>query len=77
MKWAVECAITSGATCYDLLPGDYEYKRVWCEDRRLVSEVEYFHPYRPSALVFRAIRTLKRCLAKPAPIAETITAPAE
>ncbi|MEQ1749007.1 MAG: GNAT family N-acetyltransferase [Prosthecobacter sp.] len=77
MKWAVECAITSGATCYDLLPGDYEYKRVWCEDRRLVSDVECFHPYRPTALVFRALRTLKRRLAKPTPIAETITVPAE
>lgn len=77
MKWAVECSIAAGATRYDLLPGDYDYKRVWADDRRLVSDIECFHPHRPGAFLFRTLRTLKRRLARPAPIPETITEPAE
>ena len=69
--------IAAGATRYDLLPGDYDYKRVWADDRRLVSDIECFHPHRPGAFLFRTLRTLKRRLARPAPIPETITEPAE
>jgi CelD/BcsL family acetyltransferase involved in cellulose biosynthesis len=76
MKWAVECAIQAGARCYDLLPGDYEYKLQWCNDRRLVSDVECFHPYRPSALVFRALRTLKRRFTPPKSAAAAAPVPA-
>lgn len=73
MKWAVECSINSGATCYDLLPGDYEYKLQWCDDRRLVSDVECFHPYRLSAFMFRLLRSFKRRFAKTAPAPQTIS----
>lgn len=77
MKWAIECAISSGAKCYDLLPGDYEYKRQWCDDRRLVSDVECFHPYRLSAFMFRTMRSLKRRFTPPAVPAETHPASSE
>jgi CelD/BcsL family acetyltransferase involved in cellulose biosynthesis len=66
MRWAVEHAILAGYQHYDLLPGDHEYKRSWCDTARYVADPECFHRLRPRAVVFQLLRSLKRRVAKPA-----------
>ena len=68
MRWSIECAMARGFSRYDMLPGDYEYKRSWCESSRFVVDLESFHPRRPRAALFRALRYLKRRVsARPLP----------
>lgn len=60
MQWSFECAMESGSTTYDLLPGDYPYKKEWCERTRFVSDVECFNSLSLKGLIFRLLRSIKR-----------------
>ena len=66
MQWSFECAMNSGSSIYDLLPGDYPYKKEWCDRVRFVSDIECFNPLSLRGIIFRILRTLKRLLTCPA-----------
>jgi CelD/BcsL family acetyltransferase involved in cellulose biosynthesis len=66
MQWSFECAMNSGSSVYDLLPGDYPYKKEWCDRVRFVSDIECFNPLSLRGIIFRILRTLKRLLTRPA-----------
>jgi CelD/BcsL family acetyltransferase involved in cellulose biosynthesis len=65
MRWSIENAMKRGFARYDFLPGDYSYKREWCEQVRYVADLECFHYLRPRAVLFQLLRSLKRHVAKP------------
>jgi CelD/BcsL family acetyltransferase involved in cellulose biosynthesis len=65
MQWGLECAMESGSTVYDLLPGDYPYKREWCDRVRFVSDIECFNPLSLRAYTFRILRSFKRLISRP------------
>jgi CelD/BcsL family acetyltransferase involved in cellulose biosynthesis len=60
---SVQLAIGKGAQIYDMLPGEFEYKKRWCSGTRHVLDVESFHPRSARAAVFRALRATKRFFA--------------
>jgi len=60
MQWSIESAISAGAKIYDLLPGDYRYKREWCDRMRLVSDIECFNRLSLRGILFRSLRAIKR-----------------
>ncbi len=66
MQWSFECAMNSGSSIYDLLPGDYPYKKEWCDRVRFVSDIECFNPLSLKGIIFRILRTLKRLWTCPA-----------
>jgi CelD/BcsL family acetyltransferase involved in cellulose biosynthesis len=65
MQWSFECAMAAGSTVYDLLPGDYPYKREWCNRARFVSDIECFNSLSLKGLIFRILRRIKRQLTRP------------
>jgi CelD/BcsL family acetyltransferase involved in cellulose biosynthesis len=67
MQWSFECAMVAGSTAYDLLPGDYPYKREWCDRVRFVSDIECFNPLSLRGFIFRILRNIKRHLTRPNP----------
>jgi CelD/BcsL family acetyltransferase involved in cellulose biosynthesis len=68
MRWAVEHAILQGRQRYDLLPGDHEYKRSWCQSARYVVDLECFHRLNSRAVVFQVLRSIKRRVGRTAPV---------
>jgi CelD/BcsL family acetyltransferase involved in cellulose biosynthesis len=64
MAASVQLAIGKGARLYDLLPGEFEYKKRWCSSVRHVFDLESFHPRSTRASVFRALRSAKRLLTR-------------
>lgn len=66
MRWSIEWAMLQGFVSYDMLPGDYDYKRLWCDQARYVADLECFHHQRPRAVLFQLLRSLKRRVSKPA-----------
>jgi CelD/BcsL family acetyltransferase involved in cellulose biosynthesis len=54
----------AGSTAYDLLPGDYPYKREWCDRVRFVSDIECFNRLSLKGFIFRILRTIKRHLTR-------------
>jgi len=74
IRWAVDCCMQRGLQVYDMLPGDYEYKRQWCDGERWQLDLEGFNPASWRATAFRALRTLRRWLPqsrKAEPISES------
>lgn len=64
IRWAVDCCIQRGLKVYDMLPGDYEYKRQWCDGSRWLLDLEGFNPASWRATAFRALRTVRRWFAR-------------
>jgi len=60
MAWCIRDSMTRHARVYDMLPGEFEYKKRWCDETRHVLDLEAFHPHRLQVLVFRALRAAKR-----------------
>lgn len=64
IRLAVDCCIQRGLKMYDMLPGDYEYKRQWCDGSRWLLDLEGFNPASWRATAFRALRTVRRWFAR-------------
>lgn len=64
IRLAVDCCIQRGLKVYDMLPGDYEYKRQWCDGSRWLLDLEGFNPASWRATAFRALRTVRRWFAR-------------
>ncbi len=64
IRLAVDCCIQRGLKVYDMLPGDYEYKRLWCDGSRWLLDLEGFNPASWRATAFRALRTVRRWFAR-------------
>ncbi len=62
IRWAVDCCIQRGLKVYDMLPGDYLYKRQWCDGTLSALDLEAFNPASWRATGFRTLRTLRRLL---------------
>jgi CelD/BcsL family acetyltransferase involved in cellulose biosynthesis len=60
LGWTVQCAIESGLTVVDHLPGGSGYKEEWSTDTRTVYHPEAWNPRSPASLLFRGLRALKR-----------------
>lgn len=68
MRWSIINAIQRGVRVYDMLPGDYEYKRQWGDSTRWVLDLEAANPASWRASVFHALRHVRRRFAvKPIP----------
>jgi CelD/BcsL family acetyltransferase involved in cellulose biosynthesis len=55
MGLSIKAAIEEGASEYDLLHGDEEYKFHWAHDRRELGRLELYPPHRPGRFYKRAI----------------------
>lgn len=53
-------AIQRGAKLVDFLPGEYRYKREWSCSKRVLIDMECFHPWSLRALAFCWLRWAKR-----------------
>lgn len=62
IRWAVECCIQRGLKLFDMLPGSYRYKEDWAKTSRHVLDLEAYQPESLRAMLFRAVRSLKRGL---------------
>jgi CelD/BcsL family acetyltransferase involved in cellulose biosynthesis len=54
------CLENHGARLYDMLPGDYDYKRRLCNHARYTVDLECFNPESLRAHTFRLLRKIKR-----------------
>lgn len=77
MAWCIQCALERQVRIYDMLPGDYDYKRQWCKGVRHVVDIESFNPASPPAMLFRALRAAKRLIARGAPAPRSAAASEE
>lgn len=71
IRWAVDCCIQRGLQVYDMLPGDYLYKRQWSDGALWELDLEAFNPASWRATAFRALRTMRRWLPHPKNAAPT------
>lgn len=60
MHAAIQHAIQRRLRIYDMLPGEFDYKRQLCKDVRHVVDVEAFNPLSLRAQLFRSLRGVKR-----------------
>lgn len=60
MRWSIINAMQRHARVYDMLPGEYEYKRQWGDSTRWVLDLEAANPSSWRASVFHALRTVRR-----------------
>jgi CelD/BcsL family acetyltransferase involved in cellulose biosynthesis len=58
--WAVEHAFQTGSRSIDFLAGDFEYKRRWTQDTRIVLDLEGYAPSSWRARLFLTFRWLRR-----------------
>ncbi len=63
VRWSIINAIGLGLHTYDMLPGEYEYKRQWCDATRWLLDLEAANPTSWRATVFHTLRTVRRWLA--------------
>jgi CelD/BcsL family acetyltransferase involved in cellulose biosynthesis len=64
MACSIQDAMARHATRYDMLPGDFEYKRHWGDETRRVFDIEAFRAFSARAAAFRILRAAKRLLRK-------------
>ena len=62
MACSVQNAMARRASRYDMLPGDFEYKKSWGDGIRHVLDIEAFRAFSARAAVFRTLRAAKRLL---------------
>lgn len=62
LRSAIESSIQRGLRVFDMLPGDYDYKRQWCDGTRWLLDLEAFNPVSWRASAFHTLRTLRRWL---------------
>lgn len=60
IRWALMCCMQRGLRIYDALPGEYEYKRQWCDSARWVLDLEAHNPASWRAAAFHTLRALRR-----------------
>lgn len=60
LRSSIITAIQRGVKIYDMLPGEYEYKRQWGDSTRWVLDLEAANPSSWRASVFHALRTVRR-----------------
>jgi CelD/BcsL family acetyltransferase involved in cellulose biosynthesis len=62
MACSVQDAMARHASRYDMLPGDFEYKKSWGDGIRRVLDIEAFRAFSARAAAFRTLRAAKRLL---------------
>ena len=67
LGWTVQCAIESGLTSVDHLPGGSGYKEEWSTHTRTVYHLEAWNPFSAPSLLFRGLRAIKRRRARTPP----------
>lgn len=60
VRWALICCMQRGLRIYDMLPGEYEYKRRWGDSTRWLLDLEAHNPASWRARTFHALRLLRR-----------------
>lgn len=60
VRWALICCMQRGLRVYDMLPGEYEYKRRWGDSTRWLLDLEAHNPASWRARTFHALRSLRR-----------------
>ena len=63
VRWSIINAIGLGLHTYDMLPGEYEYKRQWCDATRWLLDLEAANPTSWRATIFHTLRAVRRWLA--------------
>lgn len=67
VRWSMIDAIGRGLHTYDMLPGEYEYKRQWCDATRWLLDLEAVNPASWKAAAFHTLRSARRLLAPKKP----------
>lgn len=60
LRWSVITCIGRGLRAYDMLSGDYEYKRQWSDGTRWLLDLEAHNPASLRATVFNTLRAARR-----------------
>lgn len=60
VRWTLMCCMQRGLRVYDMLPGDYEYKRQWTDAVRWMLDLEAHNPASWRATTFHALRSMRR-----------------
>jgi CelD/BcsL family acetyltransferase involved in cellulose biosynthesis len=62
IRWCIDYTIQRGLVVHDMLPGDYQYKKQWCESSRWLLDLEAHNPRSWKARAFHALRAARRML---------------
>lgn len=60
VRWTLICCIQRGLRTYDMMPGEYEYKRRWADSERWLLDLEAHNPASWRARTFHALRSMRR-----------------
>lgn len=64
LRWSVVTAIGLGLDTYDMLAGDYAYKRQWSDSTRWLLDLEAHNPGSLRATLFNTLRAARRGFGK-------------
>lgn len=67
VRWTLICLMQRGLRTYDMMPGEYEYKRRWADSERWLLDLEAHNPASWRARTFHALRSLRRQFANTQP----------
>lgn len=62
LRWCIDYTIQLKLRVHDMLPGEYSYKRHWCDATRWLLDLEACNPASWRAITFHALRTVRRML---------------
>jgi CelD/BcsL family acetyltransferase involved in cellulose biosynthesis len=62
IRQCIDLTIQRRLVVHDMLPGDYEYKKQWCDSARWLLDLEAHNPRSWRAKAFHTLRAARRML---------------